>query len=159
MRNSIRALVVALAIALVLPAAAAAYWPVANRYSYVSQGYKTTHRAYDIASYKGTPVVPYRSGKVAYVGYKSNCGGLQIYVDHGNGLYSAYFHLSAEYVYKGEWVTAQTETIGRVGTSGCTTGPHLHFEIWKGYPWQSGSYRVNPWDYIDSGTWFPYRYR
>ena len=54
MRNSIRALVMALTIALILPAAAAAYWPVANRYSYVSQGYKTTHRAYDIASYKGT---------------------------------------------------------------------------------------------------------
>jgi murein DD-endopeptidase MepM/ murein hydrolase activator NlpD len=159
MRNSIRALVVAIAAALILPAAAFAYWPVANTSSYVSQGYSSTHRAYDLASYKGTPVKPFRSGQVAYVGYKSNCGGLQMYISHGNGLYSAYFHLSAEYVYRGKWVTAQTTTIGRVGTSGCTTGPHLHFEIWHGYPWHSGSYRVNPWSYIDSGRYLPYRYR
>ena len=101
--------------------------------------------AYDLASYAGTPVVPFRSGKVVFAGYKSNCGGLQIYISHGNGLYSAYYHLSSEYVYKGQWVTAQTTTIGRVGTSGCTTGPHLHFEVWHGYPWASGSYRVHPW--------------
>lgn len=159
MRKSISALTAAMLAALLLPGIVSAYWPVANRYSWVSQGYSTRHKAYDIASYKGTPVKPFRSGRVAYVGYKSNCGGLQIYVNHGNGLYSAYFHLSSESTYKGEWVTAQSETIGRVGTSGCTTGPHLHFEIWHGYPWHSGSYRVNPWSRIDSGTWLPYRYR
>ena len=159
MRKSINAFVAAVLAALLLPAMVSAYWPVANRYSWVSQGYKTSHKAYDIASYKGTPVKPYKSGKVVYVGYKANCGGLQIYVYHGNGLYSAYFHLSSESVYKGEWVSAQWETIGRVGESGCTTGPHLHFEIWHGYPWHSGAYRVNPWTRIDSGTWFPYRYR
>lgn len=159
MRNSIRALVMALVIALVLPAAAFAYWPVANRYSYVTQSYKTSHRAYDIASARGTLVKPVRSGKVVFAGYKANCGGLQVIVYHGNGLYSAYYHLSAESVYKGEWVTAQSETIGKVGSTGCTTGPHLHLSMWKGYPWSSGSYRVNPWNYIDSGTWYPYRYR
>jgi hypothetical protein len=31
--------------------------------------------------------------------------------------------------------------------------------VWRGYPWSSGSYRVNPWTYIDSGTYLPYRYR
>ena len=159
MRKSIRALSVAIAASLILPAAAFAYWPVASTSSYVSQGYSSSHKAYDLASYKGTPVKPFRSGKVAYVGYKSNCGGLQIYINHGNGLYSAYFHLSSEYVYKGQSVTAQSTTIGRVGASGCTTGPHLHFEIWHGYPWSSGAYRVNPWNYIDSGTYLPYRYR
>ena len=159
MRNSIRALAMSLIIAIVLPAAVFAAWPVANRYSYVSQGYHTTHKAYDLASYKGTAVEPVRSGKVVYVGYRSNCGGLQIYVSHGNGLYTAYYHLSAEYVYAGKWVTASSTVIGRVGTSGCTTGPHLHIEVWHGYPWHSGSYRVNPWSYIDSGTWLPYSYR
>jgi murein DD-endopeptidase MepM/ murein hydrolase activator NlpD len=159
MRKSIRALVVAIAASLILPAAAFAYWPVANTASYVSQGYSSTHKAYDLASPKGTPVKPFRSGQVAFVGYKSNCGGLQMYISHGNGLYSAYFHLSAEYVYRGLSVIAQSTTIGRVGTSGCTTGPHLHFEIWHGYPWHSGSYRVNPWSYIDSGRYLPYRYR
>lgn len=159
MRKSINALAVAVAASIILPAAVFAYWPVANRYSYVSQRYSSTHRAYDLASYAGTPVVPSRSGTVVFAGWKANCGGYQIYVYHGNGIYSAYFHLRAEYVSRGQWVTAQKTMIGRVGSTGCTTGPHLHFEIWRGYPWKSGSYRVNPWNSIDSGTYLPYRYR
>ena len=159
MRKSIRALAAALAATLILPAAVFAYWPVANRYAYVSQGYTTTHRGYDLASYTGTRVVPVRSGRVVLAGNRGTCGGIEIYISHGNGLYSVYYHLSAEYVYKGQWVTGQTTTIGRVGTTGCTTGPHLHVEIWRGYPWSSGAYRVNPWAYIDSGTYLPYRYR
>src|SRR5215213_4209417 len=105
MRTSIRALVMAIALTLILPAAAFASWPVANTSSYVSQGYSSSHRAYDIASYAGTRVVPARSGRVSFAGWKNNCGGYQIYINHGNGLYSAYFHLRAEYVYKGQWVT------------------------------------------------------
>ena len=159
MRKSIRALVAAIAITLILPTAVFAAWPVANTSSWVSQGYSSQHRAYDIASYSGTRVVPARSGRVAFAGWKSNCGGYQVYVNHGNGLYSAYFHLRAEYVYKGQWVTRQSTLLGRVGESGCATGPHLHFEIWHGYPWSSGAYRVNPWSYIDSGIYLPYRYR
>lgn len=159
MRTSIRALVVAVAATLVLPAAVFAHWPVANKSSWVSQGYSSQHKAYDIASYTGTRVVPMRSGRVAFAGWKSNCGGYQIYVNHGNGLYSAYFHLRAEYVYKGKWVTSQETLMGRVGETGCATGPHLHFEIWHGYPWSSGAYRVNPWTYIDSGIYLPYRFR
>ena len=158
MRKSISAITAALLAALLLPSVAFAYWPVANRYSYVSQGYSTRHKAYDIASATGTAVKANKSGRVVYVGWTANCGGRQIYVYHGNGIYSAYFHLSTTHVYKGKWVTAST-TIARVGTTGCTTGPHLHFEIWHGYPWSSGSYRVNPCNYIDSGYWFPYRYR
>lgn len=158
MRKSIRALTVALAVTLLLPAAASAQWPVKNTKSYVSQGYNSRHKAYDIASYKGTPVIPMRRGTVVFAGRKSNCGGLQVYVYHGNGLYSAYHHLSAEYVYKGKYITRDT-MLGRVGESGCATGPHLHISVWRGYPWRSGSYRVSPWSYIDSGTWFPYRYR
>jgi murein DD-endopeptidase MepM/ murein hydrolase activator NlpD len=157
MRKSISALTVALVVTLILPAAAFAQWPVANSKSYVSQGYSTKHKAYDIASYKGTKVVPMRSGKVVYAGWKSNCGGLQVYVYHGNGLYSAYHHLSAEYVYRGKWLTRDT-MLGRVGESGCATGPHLHISVWKGYPWSDGAYRISPWNYIDSGTWFPRRY-
>ena len=159
MRKSIRALTVAIAATLILPAAVFAKWPVANTSSYVSQGYSSSPKAYDIASYAGTRVVPARSGTVKFAGWKANCGGYQVYVYHGNGLYSAYFHLRAEYVSRGQWVTSQTTLLGRVGETGCATGPHLHFEIWHGYPWSSGSYRVNPWNYIDSGTYFPYRYR
>jgi murein DD-endopeptidase MepM/ murein hydrolase activator NlpD len=157
MRKSISALTVALVATLVLPTAVFAQWPVANSSSYVSQGYSSRHKAYDIASYKGTKVVPMRSGKVVFAGRKDNCGGIQVYVYHGNGLYSAYHHLSTEYVYRGQYLTSST-MLGRVGESGCATGPHLHISVWKGFPWHSGSYRVSPWNYIDSGTWFPKRY-
>jgi murein DD-endopeptidase MepM/ murein hydrolase activator NlpD len=157
MRKSISALTAALAVMVLLPGAAFAQWPVANSSSYVSQGYHSGHKAYDIASYKGTKIVPMRSGTVVFAGRKSNCGGIQVYVNHGNGLYSAYHHMSTEYVYRGKYVTKWT-TLGRVGESGCATGPHLHISVWKGYPWKSGSYRISPWNYIDSGTWFPKRY-
>lgn len=158
MRKSIIALVATLVVALTLPASVAAQWPVANSKSYVSQGYTYRHKAYDIASYKGTKVVPMRKGQVVFAGRKSDCGGIQVYVSHGNGLYSAYYHLSAEYATRGQYVYEST-MIGRVGESGCATGPHLHISVWRGYPWRSGSYRISPWPYIDSGTWFPARYR
>ena len=159
MRKSIRAIAAALIVALILPVAAQASWPVATRSSYISQGWHTYHKADDVAAAKGTPIVPIRSGKVVYVGYRHNCGGLQVYVSHGNGLYSAYYHLSSESVYRGKYVTRQVTRLGRVGTSGCTTGPHVHVEVWRGYPWHSGSYQLHPWDYIASGTYLPSRYR
>jgi murein DD-endopeptidase MepM/ murein hydrolase activator NlpD len=159
MRKSIRAIAAALVVALVLPVATMAAWPVANRYSWVSQGYHSYHKADDIASYSGTKVVPMRSGRVVFAGWKKNCGGYQVYVSHGNGLYSAYYHLRSESVSKGQWVTKSQTQLGRVGETGCATGPHLHFEVWRGFPWSSGSYRVKPWSYINEGTYFPYRYR
>jgi murein DD-endopeptidase MepM/ murein hydrolase activator NlpD len=159
MRRSIRAIAVALAIAMILPAVVVAAWPVANRHSYISQGYKRTHKADDIATYRGTPVVPIRDGKVVFAGWKRNCGGYQVWVSHGNGLYSAYYHLRSESVSRGQSVKVSSTRLGRVGSSGCATGPHLHVEVWRGFPWHSGSYRVNPWNYIDEGYYLPYRYR
>jgi len=161
MRKRISALLVTLAVAIILPAAAIAHWPVADRYSWVSQGYWSGHRAYDIAAPMGTTVTPLRSGKVIFAGWRSNCGGYQVWVSHGNGLYSAYYHLERGTiaVYKGKWVTVDKTRLARVGQSGCATGAHVHVEVWRGWPWASGSYRVSPWYYIDSGTWLPYRYR
>lgn len=148
---------VALALAVVIPVTA--YWPVASRYAYLSRGYTSYHKADDIAAAGGTRIVPMRSGKVIFAGWKSNCGGYQVWVSHGNGLYSAYYHMSKEVSWYGRTVYAQQSTLGYVGQTGCATGNHLHVEVWRGYPWRSGSYRVNPWNYIDSGTYLPYRYR
>jgi murein DD-endopeptidase MepM/ murein hydrolase activator NlpD len=159
MRRSIRAMVAALTAALILPVVAAASWPVATSSSWISQGWHTYHKADDIAAAWGAPVVPILSGKVVYAGWKQNCGGRQVYVSHGNGLYSAYYHLSRISVSKGQYVTRQSTRLGRVGESGCATGVHVHVEVWRGYPWASGSYRVHPWDYIDSGQYFPSKYR
>ena len=159
MRRSIRAIAAALTVALILPAVVAASWPVASRSSYLSQGYHRTHRADDLAAAWGTPIVPIRSGKVVFVGHKDTCAGLEVYVSHGNGLYSTYYHMSSESVYRGKWVTRQVTRLGRVGQSGCATGPHVHVEVWRGYPWRSGSYRVNPWKFIDAGYYLPAQYR
>jgi murein DD-endopeptidase MepM/ murein hydrolase activator NlpD len=159
MRRSIRAIAAALTVAIILPAVVVAAWPVANRHSYISQWYSSRHRADDIATYRGTPVVPIRNGTVVFAGWKQNCGGYQVWVSHGNGLYSAYYHLRSIAVSRGKVVTKSETRLGRVGASGCASGPHLHVEVWRGFPWHSGSYRVKPWQYIDEGTYLPYRYR
>jgi len=150
-------LAVLLGVAVVAPAAAA--WPVASRSSYISQYYHRGHPADDIAAARGTRIVPAYSGRVVFAGWKSNCGGYQVWVYHGGGLYTAYYHMSHETSWKGRWVARSTSTLGYVGMTGCATGPHTHVEVWKGYPWRSGSYRVNPFGYIDSGTYLPLRYR
>jgi murein DD-endopeptidase MepM/ murein hydrolase activator NlpD len=154
-----RAFALAIAVTFVSSSVAMAAWPVASRTSYVSRGYSSGHKALDIAANRGTRVVPMRSGKTVFAGYKRNCGGYQVWISHGSGLYSAYYHLSRETSWRGEYVTGGSETIGYVGTSGCASGPHLHIEVWRGYPWRSGSRRVNPWNYVDSGTYLPSRYR
>jgi murein DD-endopeptidase MepM/ murein hydrolase activator NlpD len=158
-RRSVLAIATAaiLAVAVSIPALAA--WPVASRSAYVSRGYTSSHKAYDIAATSGIRIVPMRSGKVVFAGWKSNCGGYQVWVSHGNGLYSAYYHMRKEVSWSGRYVTRQESVLGYVGATGCATGPHLHLEVWRGYPWRSGSYRVNPWGYIDSGWYLPYRYR
>lgn len=155
------ALAATLAALLVLGGAVptSASWPVATRSSYLSQGYHSTHRANDIAAARGSRIIPMRSGTVVFAGWRSNCGGYQVWVSHGGGLYTAYYHMSRETSWKGRTVTKGLSTLGYVGATGCATGPHVHVEVWHGYPWRSGSYRVNPWAYVDSGAYLPYRYR
>jgi len=154
-----RALAAVIGTVLALGAAlpAAANWPVISRGSYVSQWASGRHRAIDIASTRGTLVVPIKAGRVVFAGWRSNCGGYQVWVNHGNGLYSAYYHLKVETTYRGEVVDTKN-VIGSVGASGCASGSHVHVEVWRGYPWRDGSYRVNPWGYIDSGPYLPNRY-
>jgi len=160
MAKLIRACIAACLVAILLPATASAHWPVANRYSYISQWYSYRHKALDIAAPTGTPIVPIRSGRVAFVGWRSDGGGYRVVVYHGYGLYTAYYHMSRTHAWKGEWVKDQSTVIGYVGSSGDATGPHSHTEVWRnGYPWSSGAYRVNPWWYVDSGWYLPYRYR
>jgi murein DD-endopeptidase MepM/ murein hydrolase activator NlpD len=157
-RKFLRALTLALALAIVVPAVVSATWPVASRSSYVSQGYHSGHRGMDLAAPRGTTVVPISTGTVVFAGWRNNCGGYQVWIRHGSGKYSAYYHLGKETTYRGDYVT-RGERIGTVGTTGCATGPHVHVEMWTSYPWRSGSHRVNPWRWLDSGTWLPYRYR
>jgi murein DD-endopeptidase MepM/ murein hydrolase activator NlpD len=152
------AFVLALAISVALPSVTAAVWPVASPTSLVSRGFRDGHRGLDIAARRGTAVVPIASGTTVFAGWRNNCGGFQVWISHGSGLYSAYYHLAREVTYPGELVDGGTERIGYVGTSGCVTGSHLHVEVWRGFPWRAGSVRLNPWHYVIDG-WLPVRYR
>jgi murein DD-endopeptidase MepM/ murein hydrolase activator NlpD len=149
----------ALAIAFPVAAPTSATWPVASSRSYVSQWYSSYHKALDIAAPRGASVLPVSSGRVVFAGWKQNCGGYQVWVAHGSGRYSTYYHLGRRTVSRGQTVTAQRTRLGTVGSSGCASGPHVHVERWIGYPWRSGSRRVSPWSWIDDGIYLPTRYR
>jgi murein DD-endopeptidase MepM/ murein hydrolase activator NlpD len=120
-------------------------WPVPG--GYISQYYHYSHPAIDIAAPYGSRIVAAAGGTVIFAGWKSNGGGYQVWVSHGSGLYTGYYHMSAITVGIGEHV-GRGGQVGRVGMSGDATGPHCHFEVWRGYPWESGSYRVNPLGYL-----------
>lgn len=85
------------------------------------------HDGIDISQPKGTPVVPMASGTVSFVGNNSSYG-LMVDIDHGNGLTSRYAHLDTILVHQGDKITPD-KVLGHVGSSGMTTGPHLHLEI------------------------------
>ena len=120
-------------------------WPVPG--GTISQYFHYGHPAIDIQAPYGTRVVAAASGTVIYAGWNNNGGGYQVWISHGSGLYTTYNHLSAITVGVGERV-GRAEQVGRVGQSGWATGPHCHFEVWRGYPWQGSSYRVNPLIYL-----------
>ncbi len=119
-------------------------WPVPG--GYISQYFHYGHPAIDIAAPYGSRIVSAASGTVIFAGWKSNGGGYQVYVAHGSGLFTAYNHMSAITVRVGEHVS-RGEQVGRVGMTGNATGPHCHFEVWRGEVWGSG-YRVNPLIYL-----------
>ena len=119
-------------------------WPVAG--GYLSQRYHYGHYGIDIAADRGTPVLAAASGVVTFAGWRSNGGGYQVWVSHGSNLYSTYNHMSSVSVHAGQRVS-KGQRVGRVGTTGWATGPHLHFEVWRGAIW-NGGHRVNPYGYL-----------
>jgi murein DD-endopeptidase MepM/ murein hydrolase activator NlpD len=110
------------------PSTAGFIWPVNGP---VTSGYGMRwgrlHEGIDIAAPTGTPLWAAAAGTVIYAGWLGGYGNLVV-VDHGNGLATAYAHASAILVSVGQSV-AQGETIALVGSTGHSTGPHLHFEV------------------------------
>lgn len=90
-------------------------------------GVRSMHEGLDFSAETGTPVVVAADGVVLSSAYHSEYGNV-IDVDHGDGLTSRYAHLSSTAVKPGVLVK-RGEKIGEVGTSGRSTGPHLHFEV------------------------------
>ena len=100
-------------------------------------GASTTHMGVDIGASYGSYIYAVKSGTVT--GSKYSWGGYGNYVeiDHGNGNFTLYAHMSERLVEVGEHVE-QGEVIGLCGSTGISTGPHVHYEIWENYT------RINP---------------
>ena len=99
-------------------------------------GKRNFHAGVDFAAPEGTPVVATRSGKVAYADYRGGYGLIVGLHHEGDQYESRYAHLSQIHVRPGEWVEQGT-VIGRVGSTGTSSGPHLHFEwrVRRGHRW------------------------
>jgi murein DD-endopeptidase MepM/ murein hydrolase activator NlpD len=107
-------------------------------------GVQKFHTGTDIGADEGTPIVAVANGRVTTAdslgGY-----GLTVVLEHNNGTYDTlYAHMSEIFVRPGQWVT-QGSLIGRVGSTGFSTGPHLHFELR-----QQGA---NGWSNLDPGSY------
>ncbi len=105
-------------------------------------GYRTSgfHTGLDIAIATGTPIYASASGTVKFAGTQGGYGKLVI-IDHGNGYQTYYAHCSALYVSAGQTVN-QGDNISAVGSTGNSTGPHVHFEI------RYNGNTLNPQNYI-----------
>lgn len=101
------------------------------------------HSGEDMAAYYGAPIYAPASGKVTYAGWKGGYGRV-IEIDHGNGFRTRYGHLGKISVKAGQEI-AFREVLGKVGSSGRSSGPHLHYEVWF-----DGIVR-NPSKFIEAG--------
>ena len=100
------------------------------------------HHGVDLYSFLGDTVVATRGGEVTTAAYQEGGAGYYVTINHGDGYSSTYMHLTHYVVKKGDFVSAG-QTIGYVGSTGASTGPHLHFGIFY-----NGS-SVNPAEYVD----------
>lgn len=113
---------------------------ITSRYGESSSLRKSTHTGLDIAATTGTPIQVVADGIVTSASYNGAYGNL-VKVSHENGVETWYAHTSKMYVTVGQTVTAG-EVIAAVGSTGNSTGPHLHFEI------RINGEHVNPQNYL-----------
>lgn len=113
---------------------------ITSRYGVSSRLRKSTHTGLDISAVTGTDIKVVADGTVISAGYSGSYGYL-VKVDHGNGVETWYAHTSKMYVKKGDTVKAG-DVIAGVGSTGNSTGPHLHLEI------RVNGETVDPQDYL-----------
>ena len=101
-----------------------------------TEGASTYHKGIDIAASSGSKVVASASGEVVIATYSASAGNY-VMINHGSGVYTVYMHMASLNVSEGQEVSAG-QSIGTVGSTGYSTGPHLHFGVRK-----NGSY-VDP---------------
>lgn len=107
-------------------------WVVPIPYSYISTYFQEWwgHTGVDLVNGCGTPIAAANSGTITLAGWV-NVGGIMVYIDHGGGYSTRYAHLGSLAVSPGQYVYAG-QTIGWVGTTGMSTGCHLHYEVLSG---------------------------
>lgn len=107
------------------------HWPVQGGYLTSPFGWRwgAMHEGIDLGASRGTPIYAADNGTVVYRGWRGNYGNT-ILIDHGSGkMVTLYAHMHSFSVEVGDQVT-KGQTIGTVGSTGWSTGPHLHFEVW-----------------------------
>lgn len=122
---------------------APSYTRISDDYGYRTHpilGIQQFHSGVDMAAPSGSSILAAADGTVVAATYNATMGNY-VMIDHGNGLYTIYMHASALYVSSGQSVSAGS-TIAAVGSTGRSTGAHLHFSVR-----QNGSY-VSPWNYL-----------
>ena len=116
---------------------------ISSEFGYREQpiaGASTNHKGMDFAAPAGTPIYAAASGTVTSASYSGNAGNM-IVINHGNGLQTYYMHCNSMYVRAGQTVS-KGQNIGAVGSTGNSSGPHLHFQVM-----QNGT-PVNPRNYL-----------
>ena len=118
-------------------------WPSVERYlSGFDYSPETNHRGIDVAGKMGNAIFAADSGVVVYAGWNDWGYGNVVVIDHGNGWQTLYAHLSTLNVACGSYVY-QGDAIAGMGSTGNSSGPHLHFEM------LSDEYgKVNPWNFL-----------
>lgn len=113
-------------------------WPAAGL---ITQRYSFFHKAVDIANRSLGPILAADAGTVVAAGWDSSGYGNRIMIDHGNGNVTLYAHMSLLQVQTGQRVN-RGDVIGQMGSTGRSTGPHLHFEI------RQGGVLLNPLNFL-----------
>lgn len=109
-------------------------WPAGGT---ISQYYVWYHQAIDIANKSLPPVLAADAGRVITAGWHAYGYGNHVVIDHGNGYKTLYAHMNKIYVVVGQSVN-RGDAIGQLGSTGRSTGPHLHFEVYQ------NGIRINP---------------
>ena len=126
-------------------------WPLPGHYNITSDykmrtnpvtGVYGQHTGIDISAPKGTSIVAAGAGTVVSAGW-NNAYGWRIIISHGGGIQTLYAHMTSFAVSEGDYVNAG-DTVGYVGSTGNSTGNHLHFSVLV-----NGSY-VSPWGYVSA---------
>lgn len=112
-------------------------------------GEYTLHNGIDLVNGNATtPIYASAAGEVVISGSYPDWYGNYVVIKHNDGLYTGYAHLSQLSVNQGETVN-QGQKIGNMGTTGPSTGPHLHFQFFTNGPWPSSDDFINPREHID----------